>query len=221
MKRRNGYIKNIWTVRFTHPLFQVGIEPGQGALDYVAAVLGTGEHVAFVFVDYELRFDAQRFQGVPEFVGLRGGAFAVALADEDQRRRLYFLDEIDRRAFGIDRGIVVNRCAEERDHPLVDAILAVVALPVGDAGAGHGGLEAVGLRDGPHGHVAAVAPAGDAEAVGIDGRGVDGGVDARQDVAQIAVAEILDVGAGEGLALAEAAARIWLQDEIAGAGRGE
>jgi hypothetical protein len=41
--------------------FQVGVEPGQGAFDYVAAVFGAGEHVAFVFVDYELSFDAERF----------------------------------------------------------------------------------------------------------------------------------------------------------------
>jgi len=38
--------------------FHVGVEPGQGALDYVAAVFGVCEHVALVFVDYELGFDA-------------------------------------------------------------------------------------------------------------------------------------------------------------------
>lgn len=38
--------------------FQVGIEPGQGALNYVAAVFGACEHVTLVFVDYELGFDA-------------------------------------------------------------------------------------------------------------------------------------------------------------------
>ena len=46
----------------------------------------------------------------------------------------------------------------------------------------------------------------------------NGFVDAGHDVLEIAVAEIFDVGAGEGFALAEAAARIWLQDKIAGAG---
>jgi hypothetical protein len=39
----------------------VGIEPGQSAFDYVAAMLRTGEHVAFVFVHDKLRFDAKRF----------------------------------------------------------------------------------------------------------------------------------------------------------------
>ena len=40
---------------------EVGVEPSEGALDYVAAVLGAGEHMAFVFVDNELSFDAERF----------------------------------------------------------------------------------------------------------------------------------------------------------------
>jgi hypothetical protein len=60
---------------------QMGVEPGQGAFDYVAAVLGAREHVALVFVDYELGFYAEGFEGVPEFVGLRGGDFAVAIAN--------------------------------------------------------------------------------------------------------------------------------------------
>jgi hypothetical protein len=57
----NGYIKSIWTSRLTHLLLQVRVEPGQGAFDDIAAVLGVGEHVAFVFVDYELRFDTEGF----------------------------------------------------------------------------------------------------------------------------------------------------------------
>ena len=62
-------------------LFEVGVEPGDGAGDAVAIVGGLGEVVAFVFVDDERGFDALRFQRVPEFVGLRRRAFAVAVAD--------------------------------------------------------------------------------------------------------------------------------------------
>ena len=40
---------------------EMGVEPGQRAFDYVAAVFGAGKHVAFVFIHDELRFDAQRF----------------------------------------------------------------------------------------------------------------------------------------------------------------
>jgi hypothetical protein len=56
----------------------MGVEPGDGAADALALVLRLDEHMAFVFEDHQLRFNAKRFQGVPEFVGLRRGTFAVA-----------------------------------------------------------------------------------------------------------------------------------------------
>jgi hypothetical protein len=90
-------------------------------------VHGVGESVAFLRVDDELRRHAERFQRVPELVGLRGGAFAVAVAHQDKGGRLHVLDEGDGRAFGVHRGVIVDRCAEERDHPLVDFVLAVIA----------------------------------------------------------------------------------------------
>src|SRR5882724_2464801 len=71
------------------------IEPGDGAAGAVALVGGLRKVVAFAFVDDEPGFDAESFQGVPEFVGLRGGAFAVAVADDDERGRFDFLDESD------------------------------------------------------------------------------------------------------------------------------
>jgi hypothetical protein len=52
---RSGYIRLCGRCpRSLH----VGVEPGQGALDYVAAMLGAGEQVTFMLVDYELRFNA-------------------------------------------------------------------------------------------------------------------------------------------------------------------
>jgi len=60
----------------------MSVEPRQGAGDNVALVLGIGKEVALVFVNHELRLDAERLQGMPEFVGLRGGNLAVAIADE-------------------------------------------------------------------------------------------------------------------------------------------
>ena len=176
--------------------------------------------MAFVFEDHQLCFNTKRFQGVPEFVGLRRGTFAVAVANDDQGGSLHVLDKIDRRAFRVDLGIIVDRLAKERNHPLVDFIFAVVAEPIGDAGAGHGGFEAVGLRDSPHGHEAAVAPAGKAEAVRVDGSDAQGLVDAGEDVAKISVAEIPDVGARKGFALAIAAARIGLKNKVTGAREG-
>ena len=78
----------------------------------------------------------------------------------------------------------------------------------------------MGLGDGEHGHEAAVAPAGDADAVGIDGILGQDGIDAGEDVAEVAVAEVLAVGLGEGLALAEAAAGIGHENEVAEGGKG-
>ena len=57
----NKRAKREKAVRTTERSAEVGVEPGQGALDDVAAVFGAREHVAFVFVDYELRFDTEGF----------------------------------------------------------------------------------------------------------------------------------------------------------------
>src|SRR4029077_4685328 len=84
------------------------VKPRDGAADAVPLVLGLHEHVAFVLVDHELGFDAESFQRVPEFVGLRCGTFAVAVANYDQGGRFHVFDESDGRAFGVDLGIVVN-----------------------------------------------------------------------------------------------------------------
>ena len=108
-------------------------------------------------------------QRVPELIRLRGRALAIAVAHHHQRRRLGFLDEVDGGAFGVDRRIVVDRRAKVRNHPLVDGVLSVIALPVGDAGAGDSRLEAVGLGDGEHGHESAIAPARNADSFGSTG----------------------------------------------------
>src|SRR5262249_49945108 len=88
-------------------------------------------------------------------------------------------------------------------------------------GAGDGGFEAIGLRDAPHGHVATVAPAGEADAVGVDGRGLKSFIDASQDVLKVAVAEISYVAASKRFALAVAAARVGKKDEVTGSGEGD
>ena len=127
------------------------------------------EAVAFVGVDDELGFDAFGAEGVPEFEALGGGALAVAVAYDDEGWGLDVLDVLDGGAFGVDGWVVVDAGAEEGEHPLVDGIFAVVALPIADAGSGYGGAEARGLGDAEHGHEAAVAPAGEALAGFVDG----------------------------------------------------
>ena len=112
-------------------------------LHHVAPVRRIGKPVAFIGIDNELGWHMLIAQRMPELVGLGRRALAIPVAHHHQRRRVGLLDEVDRRTLRVDRGIVVDRCAEVRHHPLVDGVLAVVALPVGDARAGHGGLESL------------------------------------------------------------------------------
>src|SRR5580658_2155540 len=183
------------------PLREVAVEPRQDPACDVALVGRVADAVPLAGVDHQRGRYAQRVQRVPELLRLRGRAFDVALADEHEGRRAHVADVRDRRALRVHGGIGVDRGAEEREHPLVDPVLAVVALPVRDAGAGEGRFEAVRLRDGPHRHVAAVAEPTDTQARVVDRRDFFDGVDPGQDVAQIAAAEVLDVGRREALAL--------------------
>ena len=78
-------------------------------------------------------------------------------------------DKIDRRALVVGYWIVIDRCAEVGDHPQVDGVLAVIALPVRYARPCHCRTEAVGLRDGEHGDESAIAPACQADTIAIHG----------------------------------------------------
>src|SRR5262245_61198286 len=86
-----------------HPatLFQELLKPSHGAVLEVHAILWIHEPVTFARVHHEFRGDAQRSQCVPELVGLGRGTFGVALTNDDQRRRLDVLDELDRRALRV------------------------------------------------------------------------------------------------------------------------
>src|SRR5262249_535512 len=100
------------------------------------------------------------------------------------------------------------------NHPLVNFVLAVVAEIVGDARARHSRTEAVGLRHAPHSHVATVAPAGQSQALRVDRCNANHFIDAGQDVAPVAVAEILYIGLREWLALSITSSRIGQQQKI-------
>src|SRR6266496_4163989 len=151
---------------------------------------------------------------MPEFIGLRRRAFRVALTDNDEGRGLYVFDKPNGRAFLIRGGIVVNGCAEERDHPLIDQILSVVALPISDAGASNSGTETISLRDSPHGHESAVAPSSNAKTRRFDRIFFRGRVDAGHCVAQIATAKIFHVCARKIFALAVTSAGIGKENVI-------
>src|SRR5207245_6158809 len=98
--------------------------------------------------------------------------------------------------------------------PLIDQVLAIVTLPVGNAGTGKGGGETVGLRDCPLVHEPAVTPAGNAETLGIDWVFLRDSVDASHAVTQIAVPKIFHIRAGELFSLTVTAARIGKKNVI-------
>src|SRR5581483_1843918 len=164
--------------------------------------------MAFAGINDELRRHTKRLQSVPEFVGLRSRAFRVALTCNDKRWGLYVLDEANGRTFLIHTGVIVNRCAEEWDHPLIDQVLTIVTLPVCNARAGDCCPKTVGLRHCPHGHITAVAPASHAETRRVDWIFFYRRIDPRQYVAKIAAAKVFHVSAGKRLSLAVTATRV-------------
>src|SRR5512146_402012 len=182
-------------------------------------MLGAGDEVSFPRVNHVLSGHAESFQAVPEFARLRRWTFAVALTHQNQRGGIRVLDEVDGGAAGVHLRVVVHGSAKVGHHPANNVVLAVVAEPVGEAGAGDGSVEAAGLGYRPHGHVAAVAPAGNAHAIVVHGEILGHAIHAGQDVVKVAIAEILNVGAGEGFALAVAAARVGVEHEVAHAGK--
>src|SRR5437660_1514626 len=115
--------------------------------------------MAFMLVNNQLCFCADGFERMPELIRLRSRALTVAVADQDQSWRLRLLDEGDRRTLRINLGIVIDSSAEEWDHPLIDLVFSIVALEICQPCAGDRGGKAVGLRDRPHRHITAIAPA--------------------------------------------------------------
>src|SRR5277367_4710285 len=73
--------------------FQIVIEPRRQAFHYVAPVFGLEKFVSLTRIDYELRFDAQGLERVPELAGLRHWTFAVVLPDQHQSGCLHVLYE--------------------------------------------------------------------------------------------------------------------------------
>src|SRR5262249_46724387 len=112
-------------------------------------------------------------------------------------------------------GLIINGCTEERDHPLIDQVLAIVTLPIRDASAGERCMETMGRSDSPDGHVAAVTPAGHAETRWIDRIFFYHCINSGEDVAQIAAAKIFHVTAGKILSLTITSARIRHQQIVA------
>src|SRR5206468_10268013 len=91
---------------------QIFVEPCDGLIHSVSLVFRFDEKMAFARINDQLCRHAEGFQRVPEFVRLRCRAFRVALADDDEGRGLYILDEVNGRTFLVNGRIIVNGCAE-------------------------------------------------------------------------------------------------------------
>src|SRR6478736_9941238 len=104
------------------------IEPRGHALNHIALVRGIGKHVAFMLVNNQLSFYTQSFERVPEFVRLRRRTLSITVPHKNKRGCFCVLDKRDGRALGIHLWVVIDRSAKERDHPLVNLVLTVIAL---------------------------------------------------------------------------------------------
>src|SRR5215210_1712115 len=187
---------------------QVPREPVAHAVPRVDLVLALGPAVAFARVDDELRLAARLDEGVVELERLRERRAEVVLAVEDQRRGLALRRVVERRAFRVLAARIERVGLQVEPAELPDVGREVEADPIGDDRKRHRGREAVGLRDRPAGHEAAVAPAGDRDAVELRDPVADECLDAREDVLQVSAAHVSEVGLCELRAAPDAAADI-------------
>src|SRR5206468_1080132 len=71
---------------------KVLVKPHHQSSRDIPPVLRLLDVMSFVRIDDELCLDAEGSEGVPELERLGGGNFAVAIADQHERRRLRILD---------------------------------------------------------------------------------------------------------------------------------
>src|SRR6202021_3822288 len=97
---------------------------------HIPPVLRIDKPMTFIGINNQLRGYMLVPQRMPELERLRRRALPVPVPHQHQRRRLRPLDVVDCRALRIDRRIVVHRRPKVGNHPLVNGVLPVVALPV-------------------------------------------------------------------------------------------
>src|SRR5579863_4092501 len=196
------------------PLFHILPEPGHRPRHHVPHILRLVKPVPLARIHHQPRLHPQTLQRVPVFKRLWRRTLPVAIAHHHQRRRLHVLHKIDRRALGIHRRIVVNRRPKIRNHPLIDGILPIVALPVRQPRPRHRRAPPLRLRHRPHRHVSAIAPPGDPHPLAVHRILRRHRIHPRQNVLQIPAAEVLHIRRRERLPLPIAPPRIREEHEI-------
>src|SRR5258708_18187196 len=90
---------------------------------------------------------------------------------------------------------------------------------IGHAGARHGRLETVGLRDSPHGHVPAVGPSTDSEPLRIRVATLHQPVHSGHNILEISAAPIRAIALDKFVTIAGGAANIRTEHEVATSGQ--
>jgi hypothetical protein len=172
-------------------------------------------------VDHELVLGAEVTQCPVEVHGLPEGNVGVLGAVQDEHRGADAAGEGDRaeRVMRVWTDAVPAGAAAERGLELAVLPGRGEHPPVGDAGVDQRGAKPVGLPDGPGGHEAAVAPAGDAQPIGVGDALGDEQVDAGQDVGPFLPADPARDAGGEGVTVALAAARVGQEHGVASGGQ--
>src|SRR5216683_3220682 len=163
----------------------------------------------------ENRLDVEEFQGGVKLLGFGDGGAVVGFAGHDQSGRFDFADLIGERALHVLFGIVPGIAGEPIFCGPGNVGGEHEAVPVDDGIERRGGAEAVGVLDGPAGEDAAAAAASDEEIVGVDVALGDNGVDAAIEVVKIVARISVMDEIGKILAVAGAAAGIYVEDHVA------
>src|SRR5262245_21356976 len=194
---------------------QVPSEPGEVALDAVALVAGPGEAVMLTRIDDELGLSPEAPERLVHVLRVDERHVEILLPAHAQRRggNGAGLEERVRRA-----EVAVDPLPGQAQLVLVLADVLVGAVAgdlVRDAGAAGSGLEASGAGDRVVRHHAAVAPAEDAEALGIGDTPGHEGVHGCQHVLHLPVPPIAEYRAREFETAPGAAAVVRLDHDVA------
>src|SRR6476620_6596717 len=110
--------------------WHVALKPVDRPLHYVPSMRWIDEPMPLIGIHHQLSCDFVVAQRMPELIRLWRRALSIAITHHNQGWRARLLDKVDGRALGIHRWIVIDRRPKIWNHPLVDRVLPVVALPV-------------------------------------------------------------------------------------------
>ena len=194
---------------------QIGVEPGDVALQPVVDVAGASEEMELGGIDDQLGGDAEGAQGLVHLLAADDGDVEVVLAAHEEGGRFDAVG-VQERIGNFYPGIYGFPRWAEFVGVLKNVLVgAVKGQRVGQAGAADGGFETRVCRDGVVGEHAAVAPTADAETFGVGYAAGNGEIYGCEQVGDFLVAPIGKDAAGEFGAASAAAAIVYGEDNVA------